>query len=144
MSLLESLETIDGVSQAVVNQVQALFDDFVEGRYVFDNNVFLNAESYQTKCSDEKDFEAHRKYIDVQIIVSGQEIIEVASVDDCSFKIIKPYVYDIEFMNGDVKKKEIELKAGEFCVLYPSDAHKPGINFGDEHLVKKIVIKIPV
>ena len=41
MSLLESLETIDGVSQAVVNQVQALFDDFVEGRYVFDNNVFF-------------------------------------------------------------------------------------------------------
>ena len=144
MDILKKLGTVNGVTQAMVDQVHALLLNFVEGRYEFENSAFLNAESYLTKASESKDFEAHDKYIDVQIIVSGQETIEVADREDSGFEITKPYVHDIVFMNGEVEKKEIQLKAGEFCVLYPKDSHKPGVNFDGQHKVQKIVIKIPV
>ncbi|MBE6451939.1 MAG: DUF386 domain-containing protein [Alphaproteobacteria bacterium] len=133
----------DKLTKQIKDKVQDLMNNFKEGRYDFDGGAFLNAESYLTKPSDQKDFEAHRKFIDVQIVVSGQEIIEVADINNPNFKITKPYVPDIMFMNGEVEKKIIELRAGESCVLYPSDAHKPCINLDGEHRVQKIVIKLP-
>lgn len=144
MNTIKSLSAVNGVTQAMVDKVLALINNFQEGRYEFEGGAFLNAESYQTKPSDQKEFEAHREFIDVQIIVSGQEIIEVADVKDKNFQVTKPYVHDIVFMNGEVEKKNIELYAGEFYVLYPTDAHKPCTNLNGEHTVKKIVIKLPV
>ncbi len=144
MNKLSSLSTVNGVTQAMVDKVLALIKDFQEGRYEFEGEAFLNAESYMTKPSEEKDFEAHKKFIDVQIIVSGQETIEVADVNDTNFSVTKPYIHDIVFMNGDVKKKKLQLKAGEFCVLYPADAHKPCTHLDGEHRVQKIVIKLPI
>lgn len=144
MNTIKSLSAVNGVTQAMVDKVLALINNFQEGLYKFEGGAFLNAESYQTKPSDQKEFEAHREFIDVQIIVSGQEIIEVADVKDKNFQVTKPYVHDIVFMNGEVEKKNIELYAGEFYVLYPTDAHKPCTHLNGEHTVKKIVIKLPV
>ena len=144
MNKIKSLSTVNGVTQAMVDKVLALVKNFQEGRYEFEGEAFLNAESYMTKPSEEKEFEAHKKFIDVQIVVSGQETIEVADVDDAGFSVTKPYVHDIVFMNGEVKKNNVELHAGEFCVLYPENAHKPGTNLGGVNKVQKIVIKLPI
>ena len=141
---VKNLSSVNGVTKEMLDKVQELMGNFVEGRYEFEGGAYANAESYVTKSSAEKEFEAHRKFIDVQIIVSGQETIEVAETSDPAFVITKPYVHDIEFMNGEVEAKKIELQAGEFCVLYPEDAHKPCTHLDGEHEVKKIVIKLPV
>ncbi len=145
MEKIFTLRNIKGVSPAMVDKVLALQKNFIAGKYEFEGGAFMNVESYITKPSSDKDFEAHRKFIDVQILLEGEEIIEVADVSSEDFVITKPYVEDIEFMNGNkVEHRNIVLHAGEFCVLYPCDAHKPGINSGSEHTVKKIVIKLPV
>ena len=70
--------------------------------------------------------------------------LEVAPVDSPEFEVTVPYVHDIVFMNGAVKARKEELHAGEFCVLYPQDAHKPCTHLDGPHKVKKVVIKLPV
>lgn len=122
--------------------VERLMNDFVPNRYNFDGGRFANAEEYETKLSSR--FEAHRKMVDVQIVVSGTELIHFAPITD-EFQVEQEYdpKKDIMFMNGEVKDTVI-LRAGDACVIGPDLAHMPGMAVNGSEHVKKIVIKIPV
>ena len=122
--------------------VEALVDNFVPKRYDFDGARFANAEEYNTKLVSR--FEAHRKMVDVQIVISGAELIHFAPITD-KFVVEEQYdkTRDIMFMTGEVKDT-ILLKAGEACVIGPELAHMPGMAVNGSEHVKKIVLKIPV
>ena len=122
--------------------VEALMDNFVPKRYDFDGGRFANAEEYETKLSSR--FEAHRKMVDVQIVVSGTEMINFAPITD-EFQVEQEYdpKKDIMFMTGEVKDTVL-LRAGDACVIGPELAHMPGMAVNGSSHVKKIVIKIPV
>lgn len=122
--------------------VEALMDNFVPKRYDFDGGRFANAECYNTKLQSR--FEAHRKMVDIQIVVSGAELIHFAPIND-NFVVEEPYdeMRDIMFMNGEVKDTVL-LRAGEACVIGPELAHMPGMAVNGSSHVKKIVIKTPV
>ena len=51
-----------------------------EGRYFFDKGIYCNVESYETK--ERHRFEAHKKYIDIQYIISGSEKIIVEDLNN--------------------------------------------------------------
>ena len=122
--------------------VEALMDNFVPKRYDFDGDKFANAERYNTKLQSR--FEAHRKMVDVQIVVSGTELIHFAPITD-EFLVEEPYdeMRDIVFMTGEVKDTVL-LRAGEACVIGPELAHMPGMAVNGSSHVQKIVLKIPV
>lgn len=122
--------------------VEALMDNFVPKRYDFDGGKFANAECYNTKLQSR--FEAHRKMVDVQIVVSGAELIHFAPITD-EFLVEEPYdeMRDIMFMTGEVKDTVL-LRAGEACVIGPELAHMPGMAVNGSTHVQKIVLKIPV
>lgn len=109
------------------------------GRYEIDgDNIYVNIDEYETKISD--NVESHKKYIDIQYLIKGEENIGVASPNN--LKIIEEYndEKDIVFYNGDTRK--IKIKENEFVIFYPEDAHLPCqiINFPQK--VKKAVVKI--
>lgn len=122
--------------------VEALMDNFVPKRYDFYGGRFANAECYNTKLQSR--FEAHRKMVDIQIVVSGTELINFAPIND-NFVVEEPYdeMRDIMFMKGEVKDTVL-LRAGEACVIGPELAHMPGMAVNGSSHVKKIVLKIPV
>ena len=122
--------------------VETLMNDFVPKRYDFDGGRFANAEEYETKLSSK--FEAHRKMVDIQIVVSGTELINFAPITD-EFQVEQEYDHkkDIMFMTGEVKDTVL-LRAGEACVIGPELAHMPGMAVNGSSHVKKIVLKIPV
>lgn len=122
--------------------VETLMNDFVPKRYDFDGARFANAEEYNTKLVSR--FEAHRKMIDIQIVVSGTEMIHFAPITD-EFQVEQEYdpKKDIMFMTGEVKDTVL-LRAGEACVIGPELAHMPGMAVNGSSHVKKIVLKIPV
>lgn len=122
--------------------VEALMDNFVPKRYDFGGGRFANAEEYETKLTSR--FEAHRKMVDVQIVVSGTEMIHFAPITD-EFQVEQEYdpKKDIMFMTGEVKDTVL-LRAGEACVIGPELAHMPGMAVNGSSHVKKIVLKIPV
>jgi biofilm protein TabA len=126
----------------MVELVERLMSKFEPKRYDFDGGKFANAEEYNTKLTSR--FEAHRKMVDVQIIVSGTELIHFAEIDD-NFVVEEPYdeKKDIMFMKGEVKGTVL-LRAGEACIIGPELAHMPGMAVNGSTHVQKIVLKIPV
>ena len=122
--------------------VETLMDKFEPKRYDFDGGRFANAECYNTKLQSR--FEAHRKMVDIQIVVSGTELINFAPIND-NFVVEEPYdeMRDIMFMKGEVKDTVL-LRAGDACIIGPELAHMPGMAVNGSSHVKKIVLKIPV
>ncbi|OQC11959.1 MAG: Toxin-antitoxin biofilm protein TabA [Firmicutes bacterium ADurb.Bin080] len=108
------------------------------GKYHLDNGVFAMVQRYTAKQESECTWEAHKKYIDIQYIVSGQETICTAYENNLTITVPYNPEKDISFYEGEGTRQE--LNGGEFLILFPWDTHKPGIGEGN---VEKIVVKIP-
>jgi len=108
--------------------------------------MFANIQTYTPKLKSEGTFEAHRKYIDIQYIISGHEIISVESLETIrAGPCIRRYgkSSDIELYEGNYNGKEYLLEPGDFLILSPKDAHMPGICEGTPEKVQKVVEKVP-
>ena len=115
------------------------------GKYEIEGkNIFALISEYQTKPESEGKLEAHRKYIDVQYVISGEERMGYAPLN--KQEIIEKYKEenDIIFYKGE--KSFTKVEEGMFAIFFPVDLHMPGISTGnppraDSH-VKKLVIKV--
>jgi biofilm protein TabA len=115
-----------------------------EGRVEIDGDrVFALVQSYDTQVYGEANFEAHRKYADIQYIVGGEEIIGWAPLEKMT--IIQEYDPAKDAVLGKVpvaEQTQLRLCAGELGVFYPSDAHAPKQAAGKPARVSKIVVKV--
>jgi YhcH/YjgK/YiaL family protein len=111
------------------------------GKYLIDGeNIFALVSEYQTKLESEGKLEAHKKYIDVQYVIEGEELIGYVPLGNQ--QILNPYKEenDIVFFTGD--KSFTKVTAGMFAIFFPEDVHMPGISSGKSSSVKKLVIKV--
>jgi len=114
-----------------------------EGRYDIDgDNVYALINNYITKNPRDCRPEAHRKYADVQYIVSGSELIGYSVYS--GQKIFKEYDDEKDFMLYEDVSFYTKLDAGMFAVFFPDDLHMPGIMDGEPKPVKKIVVKVRI
>jgi YhcH/YjgK/YiaL family protein len=144
---MNDLNEVRKVSESAFRFLSALDPDACrDGHYDLEDGVFANVQTYTTKEKSEGAYEAHRAYIDIQYIVSGSEVIAVESLDAMrKGKCIKQYGEsgDIELYEGNGSGKEYLLEPGNFLILYPKDAHMPGICEGMPEKVQKAVVKVP-
>ena len=130
-----------------VNKVLEFLENLTEeltGQIELSPGIILNPVSFKTKEEHECLFEAHERFYDVHIILSGEERILVSSVEN--LKVVKSYdtVNDIMFLEGDAEKEYI-LKQGDWLVCLPEDAHKVGMAPTNKRIpIKKVVAKIMV
>ena len=90
-----------------------------------------------------KVYEAHRKYSDLQCVMTGDEIMLRTDLAECSDD--DGYNEDGDYILFKKAKfgSALHLQAGEFAFFEPADAHAPG-NAGTVDKVRKLVFKIPV
>ena len=105
----------------------------VEGR-----DLFYFLQSYETKADNDTP-EAHRKYADIQAVLVGAEKIGVGALEDMTQVSGKPE-NDIWFYNGPMDY--VTLTPGKFAVLFPGDAHAPGICLDAPAHTRKCVFKV--
>ena len=115
------------------------------GRHeIVPDGAYANVQEYQTKT--EGVFEAHRDYIDIQIVVSGEEVIDVADLAaalDCTQEYDK--ARDCVLYASASEFRCLEADSTAWFIFFPSDLHRPGMaRNGEPSPVKKIVVKIPV
>ncbi len=116
--------------------------DLESGKYELDGErVFALINRDPGKGRAGARLEAHRKYIDIQFLVSGSETIGWRPTAECQL-LTEPYqdARDIMFF-GDPSSTWIELPVGKFMIFYPEDAHAPLASTGDN---VKAVIKVAV
>lgn len=118
------------------------------GRFEVDGDTIYGASlNYDTKGKDvEVVYEAHRQYIDVQYMISGEEVMKWMPLSDLK----ETQAYDEEGdcllgVDGGAAYGDIPFVAGQVMVLYPTDAHAPGFAAatGSQN-VQKLVVKVPV
>lgn len=103
-------------------------------------NIFALPQKYLTKNENEGKWESHRKYADIQYIVSGSENIGFVLEDYLEDLEAYDEEKDVEFFSGE--GDYIQINDGEFAVFFPDDAHKPGLKVGEQEEIHKIVIKV--
>jgi YhcH/YjgK/YiaL family protein len=117
------------------------------GRYELDgDHLFAMVDSYETKPRDTAKLETHRKYVDIQFMVSGKETHEVFRKKELT--VSEPYnpEKDAEFYQiPKYQRAVINLHPGDFVVYFPHDAHMPCLMTGTSpEPVKKVVVKVDV
>jgi len=88
--------------------------------------------------------EYHARYLDIQIILKGQEGMtfstQPAGTPDTDWLADK----DIAFLPEGVQEKTVVLSEGDFMVFYPGEVHKPLCAVGSPAKVRKAVVKMLV
>ena len=105
------------------------------------DNLFAIIQTYDTKDPLPRAIERHRTYIDIQFILHGIEKIGISPPHTLKPSIPYDEAKDIEWFTGDAL--ELPLAQRHFLVLFPHEAHQPGLHFATcPSPVKKIVVKV--
>ncbi|MBP7052083.1 MAG: YhcH/YjgK/YiaL family protein [Phycisphaerae bacterium] len=116
-----------------------------DGRYPVDgDDLYYIIQHYTTKPIDQGRFESHKKYIDIQALIAGQEVLGWSPIT--GLEVVEPYdeVKDIMFYRVGTILAQTRLVPGLFCLLYPQDAHLPSCQVTYPSPVHKVVFKIHV
>lgn len=119
---------------------QTDFNQFKPGKYTIEGeDIFMLIQEYKTKDISECKLEGHRKYIDIQYMAIGEELIGVTTLKD-QLPINGHYENDCAFFESDTSL--IKLESGMFAIFFADDLHMPCIKVEECSIVKKIVIKV--
>lgn len=125
----------------------AHWDELPSGRVAIDDDqVFAIISSYTTHQPEKMvELEAHQKYIDIQYILSGREVIGWASAENVLLS--GAYNPEKDAWNGNLPIEQLtflHVDAGQATIFYPTDAHAPQIADGAPCMVRKVVVKVAI
>ena len=115
-----------------------------EGVHQINPRVKAIVSEYETKLVNEYGYEAHKKFIDIQCLLKGQERVACLPIE--RLKETKPYDEDsdVAFYSTDEKPQEMIIGNGYFAIFYPQDGHMPQLCVDEPKMVKKVVVKIEI
>jgi YhcH/YjgK/YiaL family protein len=116
-----------------------------DGRIDIDGDrLYASVATYETGPPEERRFEAHKTYIDVQVLLDGKEVIDVSLDRDLSVLEAYDEKRDVMFLKPPPQFTSLAMRPGLFAVFYPNDIHRPGCHLKEKRRVRKIVIKVAV
>lgn len=103
------------------------------------SDLVVNVQQTAQKTKEQARLETHNQFIDIQIPLSGTEIMGYTAAKDCqpanaSYNADK----DITFFDG-LADDYLTVKPGMFAIFFPHDGHAPGITPTG---VKKVIVKV--
>ena len=143
---IENINTYMGINPNLDIAIGIILDgawqNLPEGRQELKgNDLYCNNVQIQTKT--ESIWERHEKYLDIQIVKKGDEIIrytewneiqEWSDYDEKSDCATAPYC---------TKGIDMQMMPGWFMILFPQDAHMPGIR-GSAQVSEKTIFKVRI
>jgi len=120
------------------------FSQMAEGKYTIEGeNLFATLSDYLPEAKENRKAEAHEKYIDIQYMVDGEEIIGFSRLSDKA-KISEAYSEDkdITFYSNVENEGSIILSQGMYVVFFPWDIHRPCCISQQGIKVRKVVVKL--
>jgi len=131
------IKNLDKGIEAVKKQ-----EKFEVGRYEFDGGFFM-IQKGNTKPMEEGTFEAHRKYVDIQIVIEGSEDVAWKNLSDLKEETAYNEEKDVARFTG-VTDHTIHVTEGMCYIAFPHDGHKPVRHVKDQQTYTKIVMKLPI
>lgn len=104
-------------------------------------DVFFNAMGYITKNLEDCSFETHENYLDIQMIVQGEENIGYSDIEELEVTIPFNAEKDVEKQTG-ASQTIFKMKEDNFVIFFPGEPHMPCIKTNENREIKKVVFKI--
>ncbi len=113
------------------------------GRHDIDGDkVYALVTENPSKTFEQSGWESHKKYIDLQYVITGKEKIGVVQITAAT--VTKPYDEAKDYANYSAEGEYYIAEPGTFFLFFPADVHRPNIKVDGYDVVKKVVIKIRV
>ena len=106
------------------------------------SDVYATRFTYETVPEQESFFEAHQKYLDIHIMLSGSERVEIAPPEKLTeFDRVEANDFYAYRGEGDYR---LVLSPGDFLVVFPNDAHRIKMRVNGPETVTKAVFKVRI
>ncbi|HDL5762835.1 TPA: YhcH/YjgK/YiaL family protein, partial [Mannheimia haemolytica] len=110
-----------------------------------ENGIRMNVMSFETTPAEGKKAELHRKFIDIQLLIDGEEMIEYGLSQPDLSKYDEYRDEDDYQLTAEIDdKNNLILKPNMFAIFLPYEPHKPGNSVNGNKTLKKLVVKVPV
>ena len=106
-------------------------------------NVYVIVSDYNSKDKSDTRYESHERYVDIQYVASGEELMGITTDDKAEVAVPYNKANDItfyKFEGGDY----VKATPKSFFVFFPGELHRPSIKDGESVPIKRIVVKILV
>ena len=130
-----------------VEFVRSVKSDTPVGRHELGGKMYANVMTYTTKDAPADKLEIHRKYVDLQAVICGCEVLCVC--EKSTLTVLHPYEEEKDYgflaPSGEKPLSRLEMVPGMFALFFPQDAHiGQCAGKGGAMEIKKVVVKIPV
>lgn len=130
-----------GCSEAFGFLDQPGLKDLPSGKYeIAGSRVFAIVDRTQGRKISDGQLEGHRKYLDIQFVISGDESMGWRSSAGLPSAMAYDAKRDLEFFEGE-PESVLRVPPGSFAIFLPTDAHLPLIGEGPIH---KVVVKVAI
>ena len=116
-------------------------EELPDGKYeIISDRIYAIVSHENGRNVEDAELEGHRKYIDIQYVISGDESMGWSPREGLSNSIEYDAEKDLEFFEGE-PESIVRVPPGSFAVFLPTDAHMPLLGDGPIH---KVVVKVAV
>ncbi|HCC0889094.1 TPA: YhcH/YjgK/YiaL family protein [Salmonella enterica] len=141
---LTLLPYVNNLIKKLIIEAVKIAEEQPTGRYELSfPESFLMISEGETHASANRNAELHKRYIDVQILLSGYEEIGYSNKIDTRIKELEHLPDDIMFPEYVANEQFVTLNPGDFALFYPNQIHRPLCTRGKPAPVKKAIVKIP-
>ncbi len=119
--------------------------NLADGKHIIKGDeIYANVQTILTKPAEDRKWEAHRKYIDIQYVIKGKEKMGYGTLSGFN-KTIIPYdeSKDVVFLEGG-RDNYVDVREGSFTIFYPDDVHAPMLSVDKSEEVKKVIVKVKI
>lgn len=103
------------------------------------DDLFINNVEVDALTKEEQILEIHRKYIDIHLLLQGEETMGWLPTEDLK---IEKQAFNQETdcaLYSDKPSTYVSMVPGDFIIVYPEDAHGPIIGEGK---IRKLIVKV--
>ncbi len=147
---VENIEVYCDEGDALQKAVQYVLDldlELADGKYeIQGDEIFALVQTVTTGAAEEKVFESHQRYLDVQMVVDGSERQDVVLLDGADIEVTQEYdsEKDVMFFKTGGNFSTLIMEPGMFVVYGPDDGHRPGCSVGESTEIRKVCVKIKI
>lgn len=146
LDTLENDHLYNAINERIAKGFQFLrttdLDALASGKHDIEGDtIFALVQEYQTKPLNECKLESHKKYIDIQYVIQGEELMGVTTKSNQTI-LEQNEEKDYTFYEGTTSL--VRVSKGMFTIFFPDDLHQPCVQSDSPSQVKKVVIKVLV
>lgn len=119
------------------------FSILADGKYEIDGeSIFARIMEVTTKNKSDQKAESHAKYIDIQFLLSGKEIIGFSPKTDLNIPTDNLLESGDALLYTELKDEmDLLMTPGKYAIFFPFEAHRPGCKKGTDK-IRKVVVKV--